>query len=54
MEPPVKRAKKIRTLPLMESIPDEILCVRHPDVNDIPYVMFSHVDNVEGLSRAVM
>jgi hypothetical protein len=54
MEPPVKRAKKMRTIPFLESITDEIMCVRQPDANQIPIVMFSNVDNVEGLTRAVV
>lgn len=54
MEPPLKKIKKMRTIPLLELIPDEIFCIRQPDLNDVPIVMFSHVDNIEGLSRAVM
>jgi len=54
MEPPMKKAKKMRTIPLLEVIPDEIYCIRQPDSNEIPIVMFSHVDNIEGLTRAVM
>lgn len=42
----------MRTIPMLESIPDEIVCIRAPD--EIPIVMFSHVDNLEGLSRAVL
>lgn len=54
MEPPTKRAKKMRTIPLLESIPDEIMCMRRPEGNEIPVVMFSHIDNVDGLTRAVL
>lgn len=54
MEPPMKKVKKMRTIPLLEVIPDEIYCIRQPDSNEIPIVMFSHVDNIEGLTRAVM
>lgn len=44
----------MRTIPLLETIPDEIICLRAPDFHEIPIVMFSHVDNIEGLSRAVL
>ena len=54
MEPPLKKVKKMRTIPLLEVIPDEIHCIRHPNLNEIPIVMFSHVDNIDGLTRAVM
>lgn len=54
MEPPVKKIKRMRTIPLLETIPDEIMCLRQPDANEIPIIMFSNVDNIEGLTRAVM
>lgn len=54
MEPVTKKAKKMRTIPLLETIPDEIMCIRRPENHEIPTVMFSHVDNQEGLTRAVM
>ena len=52
MEPSQQKAKKIRTIPFLESFPNEIVAIRHPDINNIPYIMFSQVDNVEGLNRA--
>lgn len=52
-EPPPHLNKKPRTLPPLELIPDEITCTKYPDQDKIPKVMFSNVDNLEGLSRAV-
>lgn len=54
MEQPVKKAKKMRTIPLLESIPNEIVCIRRPENYQMPIVMLSHIDNVDGLTRAVM
>lgn len=54
MEPNVKRAKKMRTIPPLETIPEEIQCIQKPEIHEIPIVMFSHVDNLDGLTRAVM
>lgn len=43
----------MRTIAFLESIPDEITCARQPEPNNVPVVMFSQVDNIEGLRRAV-
>jgi PAX-interacting protein 1 len=53
MEPTPQKAKKLRTIPFLETFPEEISCVRQPEPNNVPVVMFSQVDNVEGLNRAV-
>jgi len=53
LEPPPTKAKKMRTIPYLEVIPDEISCVRQPEPNNVPIVMLSQVDNVDGLTRAV-
>jgi hypothetical protein len=54
LEPPAKRAKKMRTIPFLESLPNEIACMRPAEMNLSPVVvMFSHVDNIDGLMRAV-
>uniref|UniRef100_A0A1B0CG64 PAX-interacting protein 1 n=2 Tax=Lutzomyia longipalpis TaxID=7200 RepID=A0A1B0CG64_LUTLO len=45
--------KKMRTLPLLEPIPDEIICTKTPEGEDVPKVLFSQVDNLDGLTRAV-
>lgn len=52
-EPPHHPNKKQRTLPPLEAIPDEIICTKQPEPEKIPKVIFSNVDNVEGLTRAV-
>lgn len=55
-EPPQPAAtvKKLRTLPPLEPIPAEIICQRQPDADSIPNILFSQIDNTEGLTRAVM
>lgn len=47
------KPKKMRTSPPLEEIPEEITCNQLPDPEKIPRVMFSQVDNIEGLTRAV-
>lgn len=54
LEPPPIKAKRMRTIAFLETIPDEIICVRQPEPNNMPIVMFSQVDNIESLNRAVM
>lgn len=44
----------MRTIAFLETIPDEIVCSRQPEPNNIPVVMLSQVDNVDGLNRAVV
>lgn len=53
LDPPPVKAKKMRTIPFLETIPDEIACVRQPEPNNVPIVMLSQVDNADGLARAV-
>uniref|UniRef100_A0A182JVI3 PAX-interacting protein 1 n=1 Tax=Anopheles christyi TaxID=43041 RepID=A0A182JVI3_9DIPT len=53
LPPPVSGAKKARTLPPMEAIPQEIVCQRQPAPDAIPHVLFSQVDNSDGLKHAV-
>lgn len=43
----------MRTIPYLETFPDEVVCVRQPEPNNVPVVMFSQVDNMDGLNRAV-
>lgn len=43
----------MRTIAYLETIPDEISCIRQPEANNVPVVMLSSVDNVDGLNRAV-
>jgi hypothetical protein len=43
----------MRTIPFLETISDEINCIRQPEPNNIPVVMFSQIDNADGLTRAV-
>jgi hypothetical protein len=52
MEPSPQKAKKMRTIPFLESFSEEIVCIRQPDANNIPVIMFSQVDNFDGLNRA--
>ncbi|GAB0097831.1 PAX-interacting protein 1 [Sergentomyia squamirostris] len=53
-EPPsAPKPKKIRTLPPLEPIPDEIVCKKAPQGEDVPKILFSQVDNLDGLTRAV-
>ncbi|KAL1400707.1 hypothetical protein pipiens_007212 [Culex pipiens pipiens] len=51
---PATPPKKARTLPPLEAIPGEIVCQRQPDADSVPHVLFSQIDNTEGLMRAVM
>ncbi len=47
------KAKKIRTIPPLEEIPDEVLCTEPPEADKVPKIIFSQVDNIEGLTKAV-
>lgn len=47
------KAKKARTIPPLEEIPDEIVCNELPG-DKAPKILFSQVDNIEGLTKAVM
>ncbi|XP_059608090.1 PAX-interacting protein 1 [Phlebotomus argentipes] len=47
------KPKKIRTLPPLEPIPDEIVCTKTPEGDEVPKILFSQVDNLDGLTRAV-
>lgn len=53
LDPPQTKAKKMRTIAFLENFPDEIVCVRQPEPNNVPIVMLSQVDNDNGLARAV-
>lgn len=50
---PEPKEKRIRTYPHLELIPDEINCIQLPDPDKVPRVMFSQIDNIDGLQRAV-
>lgn len=52
-DPPMPPAKKARTVPPLEDIPNEIVCTKQPEPDQIPNVIFTCVDNIEGLTRAV-
>lgn len=43
----------MRTHPPLEEIPDEIICNEFLEPDKVPRIMFSQVDNIEGLKRAV-
>lgn len=45
------KAKRIRKYEPLEVLPDEILCNEKPE--QVPKILFSQVDNVEGLKNAV-
>lgn len=47
------KAKKVRTIPPLEEIPDEIMCNETPEADKAPKIIFSQVDNIEGLTKAV-
>ena len=48
------KQKKLRTLPPMEQIPEEILCKKLPEIDsEVPHILFSQIDNIEGLTKAV-
>lgn len=51
MEEP--KPKKPRVHEPLETIPDEIICIEGPSNGIVPYILFSQVDNLEGLKRAV-
>lgn len=53
LDPLQVKAKRMRTLPSLETLPDEVVCVRQLETDAIPIVMFSQVDNLEGLARTV-
>lgn len=45
------KAKKIRKYEPLEVLPDEIVCNEKPE--QVPKILFSQVDNLEGLKNAV-
>lgn len=45
------KAKKIRKYEPLEILPDEIVCNEKPE--KVPRILFSQVDNLEGLKNAV-
>lgn len=47
------KSKKARTFPPLEEIPDEITCNDKPEPEKAPRIVFSQVDNIDGLTRAV-
>lgn len=49
----VPKPKRIRTLPPLEGIPDEIVCTNLPDADKVPRILLSQIDNTEGLKRAI-
>lgn len=54
LEPPNVKAKRQRTLPPLENIPSDITCTQPLDPEKgQPVVLFSQVDNLVGLSKAV-
>ncbi|CRK86347.1 CLUMA_CG000101, isoform A [Clunio marinus] len=53
LDPPQQKAKKLRTIPFLETIPEEINCIKQPEPNNIPIVMLSQVDDEDGLTRAI-
>ena len=53
LEPVSVKAKRMRTIPPLETLPDEVVCVRPLDTDVVPVVMFSQVDNLDGLARTV-
>lgn len=50
---PEPKAKRARTYPHLEVIPDEIQCNQLPVPDKVPRIMFSQIDNIEGLQRCV-
>lgn len=53
-EPPQEpKPKKIRTYPPLEVIPEEIICNQLPEPDQAPRILFSQIDNVDGLTKAV-
>lgn len=53
-EPPSEsKPKKIRTYPPLEEIPNKIVCTEQPEPNQRPRILFSQVDNIDGLKYAV-
>ena len=54
LEPPSVKAKRQRTLAPLENIPMEITCTKPVDPEKgQPVVLFSQVDNLIGLTKAV-
>lgn len=47
------KPKRLRTMPPLEMIPENIVCLTEPDPDNVPKILFSQVDNLEGLKRAV-
>ncbi|KFB37609.1 AGAP001710-PA-like protein [Anopheles sinensis] len=54
LPPPASGIKRARTMPPMETIPAEIVCQRQPASDAIPCILFSQIDNTEGLTRAII
>ncbi|XP_037036633.1 PAX-interacting protein 1 isoform X2 [Bradysia coprophila] len=53
-EPPAEpKVKKMRTIPPLEEIPDDIMCTEPLEADNAPKIIFSQVDNIDGLTRAV-
>lgn len=53
-EPAIEqKAKKPRIHPPLEVIPDEISCKQLPEPDQVPRILFSQIDNVDGLTKAV-
>jgi hypothetical protein len=50
----VQKEKKVRTREPLEPIPNEIVCTKQPEPDKVPCILFSSIDNVDGLNRAVM
>lgn len=51
---PEPKPKRVRTHPPLEPIPDEIICTQLPESDQVPKIIFSQVDNLSGLQRAVL
>lgn len=49
----VPKPKRVRTLPPLEGIPDEIVCTNLPEADKVPRILLSQIDNTEGLKRAI-
>lgn len=52
-QPTEPKTKKMRTIPPLEEIPEEIVCSELPESDKAPRIIFSQVDNIEGLTKAV-
>lgn len=49
----VPKPKRVRSLPPLEGIPEEIVCTNLPDADKVPRILLSQIDNTEGLKRAI-